>query len=152
MTGRITMADVARQAGVSLMTVSRVVNQKDDVGEATRQRILQIIDELGYRPSGIARGLATRRTGTLGLVVPDVANPFFAGVAHGVEQQAFATCVNLSLNGMGMLYDEPLEVGLELTLAVHQPEASLQGRAIVRHCTENEAGFYIGTEFLFDTQ
>ena len=77
MLDRVTMADVAREAGVSQMTVSRVVNDKGDVSSATRQRILSIIDRLGYRPSGIARGLATQRTGTLGLVVPDVANTFF---------------------------------------------------------------------------
>jgi LacI family transcriptional regulator len=87
---RVTMVDVARQAGVSLMTVSRVVNNKEDVSPATRQRILEIIDELGYRPSGIARGLVTQRTGTIGLVVPDIDNPFFSGMVRGAENQAYA--------------------------------------------------------------
>jgi LacI family transcriptional regulator len=72
-----------------MMTVSRVVNDKDGVSAATRQRIRSIITDLGYRPSGIARGLATQRTGTLGLVVPDVANPFFADVVRGAEQVAY---------------------------------------------------------------
>lgn len=90
MSERVTMADVAREAGVSLMTVSRVVNHKGDVSPDTRQRILGIIERLGYRPSGIARGLATQRTRTLGLVIPDVANSFFASVARGVESQAYA--------------------------------------------------------------
>ncbi|MGD8624172.1 MAG: LacI family DNA-binding transcriptional regulator [Anaerolineae bacterium] len=97
MTGRITMSDVAREAGVSLMTVSRVVNDKDDVSQATRQRVLQVIDRLGYRPSGIARGLATKRTGTLGLVVPDVANPFFSELARGAESIAYAAGYNVFL-------------------------------------------------------
>ena len=70
MPDRVTMADVAREAGVSLMTVSRVINHKDDVSATTRQHVLEVIEQLGYRPSGIARGLATQRTGTLGLVVP----------------------------------------------------------------------------------
>jgi len=87
---RITIADVARAAGFSQMTVSRVVNDKEDVSEATRQRVLDAIEHLGYRPSGIARGLATKRTGTLGLVLPDVANPFFSDVARGVEDVAYA--------------------------------------------------------------
>jgi LacI family transcriptional regulator len=91
------MADVAREAGVSLMTVSRVINNKGDVNPDTRQRILEIIRQLDYRPSGIARGLATRRTGTLGLVVPDVANPFFANVARGAEQEAYAEGYNVFL-------------------------------------------------------
>jgi LacI family transcriptional regulator len=90
MSERVTMADVAREAGVSLMTVSRVVNRKGDVSPDTRQRIEEIIERLGYRPSGIARGLATQRTRTLGLVIPDVANAFFASVARGVESQAYS--------------------------------------------------------------
>jgi transcriptional regulator with XRE-family HTH domain len=90
MSQRVTMVDVARQAGVSLMTVSRVVNNKEDVSPATRQRILEIIDELGYRPSGIARGLVTQRTGTIGLVVPDIDNPYFSGMVRGAENQAYA--------------------------------------------------------------
>ena len=91
------MADVAREAGVSLMTVSRVVNNKGEVSPVTRQRVLEIIERLGYRPSGIARGLATKRTGTLGLVVPDVANPFFAEVALGAEHVAYAEGYNVFL-------------------------------------------------------
>lgn len=97
MTRRVTMSDVARQAGVSLMTVSRVVNDKGKVSPATRRRVLEIIEQLGYRPSGIARSLATRRTGTLGLVVPDVANPFFADVARGAEHVAYAEGYNVFL-------------------------------------------------------
>lgn len=87
---RITMTDVAKAAGVSLMTVSRVVNEKEDVSLETRQRVLDVIQQLGYRPSSIARGLATRRTGTLGLVVPDIDNPFFSGMVRGAEDMAYA--------------------------------------------------------------
>jgi len=83
------MADVAREASVSLMTVSRVINNKDGVSDETRRAIQDIIGKLGYRPSSIARSLATQRTGTLGLVVPDISNPFFSSVAHGVEQVAY---------------------------------------------------------------
>jgi len=94
---RITIADVAREAGVSQMTVSRVVNDKGDVSEATRQRVLAVIERLGYRPNSIARGLATKHTGTLGLVVPDVANSFFSDVARGAEQAAYAQGYNVFL-------------------------------------------------------
>jgi LacI family transcriptional regulator, galactose operon repressor len=97
MSERVTIADVARAASVSSMTVSRVINDKGDVSPDTRQRVWEVIERLGYRPSGIARGLATRRTGTLGLVVPDVANPFFAGVARGVEHGAYAEGYNVFL-------------------------------------------------------
>lgn len=91
MSSRVTMADVAREADVSLMTVSRVVYEKGEVSPATRQRVLDVIERLGYRPSGIARGLATKRTVTLGLVMPDVANPFFSDVARGAEHVAYWT-------------------------------------------------------------
>ena len=94
---RVTMAHVARQAGVSLMTVSRVINNKEGVGEATRSRVQAIIEQLGYRPSDIARGLVTKRTGTLGLVIPDVANPFFAEVVCGAEHLAYDEGYNVFL-------------------------------------------------------
>ncbi len=84
------MADVAREAGVSLMTVSRALNDKDGISEVTRERIQEVIVRLGYRPSSIARGLVTKRTGTIGLVVPDNSNPYFSEVARGVEHTAYA--------------------------------------------------------------
>ncbi|MGD8399202.1 MAG: LacI family DNA-binding transcriptional regulator, partial [Anaerolineae bacterium] len=97
MAGRVTMADVACEAGVSIMTVSRVVNDKGEISPATRRRVLDVIERLDYRPSGIARGLATKRTGTLGLVVPDISNPFFSDVVRGVEAQAYARGYNVFL-------------------------------------------------------
>ena len=83
---RITIADVAREAGVSLMTVSRALNNKDGVSAETRSHVLEVIEKLGYRPSSIARSLVTRRTGTIGLVVPDISNPYFSGIAHGIAE------------------------------------------------------------------
>jgi LacI family transcriptional regulator len=79
------------------MTVSRVINDKGDVSPSTRERVAEVIELLGYRPSGIARGLATKRTGMLGLVVPDVSNPFFSSVALGAEEVAYANGYNVFL-------------------------------------------------------
>ena len=90
MSDRVTMSDVARMAGVSLMTVSRVINNKEGVNSETRQNILEIISKLGYRPSAIAQSLATKKTRTIGLVIPDVANPFFADITLGVEHLAYS--------------------------------------------------------------
>jgi LacI family transcriptional regulator len=87
---RVTVDDVARAAGVSLMTVSRAMNDREGIGEETRARILALAAEMGYYPSQIARSLATRQTATLGLVVPDVSNPFFAHIARGAEDAAYA--------------------------------------------------------------
>ncbi len=79
----VTIADVAARAGVSRQTVSRAINGRGEISQETRQRVLAAVRELGYRPNSIARGLKTRRTLTIGLVVPDIANPFFAEVARG---------------------------------------------------------------------
>jgi LacI family transcriptional regulator len=94
---RVTISDVAREAGVSQMTVSRVINGKGEVSASTRRHVLDVIERLGYRPSSIARGLVTQRTGTLGLVVPDIANPFFSEVARGAQDRASAASYSILL-------------------------------------------------------
>ncbi len=86
---RVTISDVARRAGVSLATISHVLNdRRGHVGGTTRLRVLQIIREMGYRPSAVAQSLAARRTRTIGLILADVADPFFAPIAMGVERAA----------------------------------------------------------------
>jgi LacI family transcriptional regulator len=85
---RVNIADVAREAGVSAQTVSRALNNKGEISPETRQRVLQTVDRLGYRPNTLARGLVTQKTSTFGLVVPDIANPFFSEVARGAEDAA----------------------------------------------------------------
>ena len=83
---KITIADIAARAGVSKATVSRVLNDRPEgVGKATRERIQQIVAETGFSPSGVARGLATGRSRTVGLIIPDIANPFFPPLARGAE-------------------------------------------------------------------
>lgn len=84
----VTIQDVAARAGVSAMTVSRVLNNPMRVAKATRQRVEQAIDELGYVPNGLARGLLHGRTRTIALIVSDVSNPFFTLMARGVEDVA----------------------------------------------------------------
>ncbi len=77
--------DVAERAGVSIATVSHVINGTRFVSDETRQRVLEAIEALNYRPNAIARGLVTNSTRTVGLVVSDITNPFFTAVARGVE-------------------------------------------------------------------
>lgn len=86
--GRVTIKDVAARAGVTSMTVSRVVNVSGPVSDGVRARVQEAIDELGYVPSRLARGLRSNRTHTLALVVTDVTNPFFTTIARGVEDAA----------------------------------------------------------------
>ncbi|MEJ2861998.1 LacI family DNA-binding transcriptional regulator [Actinomycetospora flava] len=87
---RVTIDDVARAAGVSRQTVSRAMNGKGEISAATRRRVLATIEELDYRPSVFARGMRTQRAGTLGLILSDIANPFFPAVARGVFDAAAA--------------------------------------------------------------
>jgi LacI family transcriptional regulator len=84
----VTIKDVARASGVSSMTVSRVINESQKVRPETRRRVEQAIAELGYVPSRLARGLSRQRTGTLAVIVPDVANPFFTQVVRAAEEVA----------------------------------------------------------------
>lgn len=84
-----TIGDVAREAGVSRQTVSRAINDKPEISPDTRRRILDIARRLGYRPNSIARSLKTRRSHTIGLIVPDIANPFFAQVVRGASETAY---------------------------------------------------------------
>jgi LacI family transcriptional regulator len=84
----VTIRDVARLSGVSAMTVSRVINHSARVSPDTRRRVEEAISELGYVPSRLARGLSQQRTGTLALIVPDVANPFFTLIVRGSEDVA----------------------------------------------------------------
>src|SRR5918994_4026165 len=86
--GAVTIKDVARLAGVSTMTVSRVMNEHANVRPETRQRVERAVAELGYVPSRLARGLSAQRTGTMALIVPDVANPFFTLIVRGAEDIA----------------------------------------------------------------
>ncbi len=86
--GNTTIRDVARLSGVSPMTVSRVINDSERVSPETRKRVEDAISELGYVPSRLARGLSRQRTGTLAVIVPDVANPFFTAVVRAAEEVA----------------------------------------------------------------
>ncbi|MEU1620752.1 LacI family DNA-binding transcriptional regulator [Streptomyces sp. NPDC005722] len=87
---RVTIHDVARSAGVSRQTVSRALNDKDEIDGATKQRVLDAARELGYRPSRFARGLVRQDTTTIGLVIPDLLNPFFTEVAAAALEAARA--------------------------------------------------------------
>jgi DNA-binding LacI/PurR family transcriptional regulator len=91
------MKDVARLASVSVQTVSVVVNDKAVVATDTRNRILAAIDELGYRPQAVARSLRTGATRTIGLMVADITNPFFARMADAVEDHAHGAGYSLIL-------------------------------------------------------
>lgn len=83
-----TIKDIARMANVSITTVSRALNKEGGVSEKTREKILQIAKELNYRPNRLARSLVTKRTNTIGIILPDITNPFFPEIVRAVEDTA----------------------------------------------------------------
>ena len=82
----VTIKDIARQAEVSYATVSRALNDKYGVNPRTRDKIIKIAEELHYRPNALARSLVSSRSFTIGLVLPDITNPYFPEIAAGIEK------------------------------------------------------------------
>lgn len=94
---RVTIKDIALLAGVSYATVSRALSGSKEISQATRARILAICDEQGYRANALARGLTQIKTNVLGLIVPDITNPFYSEVSLGIERHAYQQGYNLML-------------------------------------------------------
>jgi len=92
-----TMKRIARDLGVSITTVSKALNNHRDIGHATRARVLARVAELGYQPNAVARSLTTRRTHTLGIVIPDLMHSFFVEIVAGIEKIASARGYGLLL-------------------------------------------------------
>ncbi|MGY3742620.1 catabolite control protein A [Leuconostoc inhae] len=83
-----TIYDVAHRVGVSLATVSRVVNGNSNVRDSTKRKVLDAIEELGYHPNAVARGLASKKTTTIGVVMPDVTDVYYSELARGIDDVA----------------------------------------------------------------
>jgi LacI family transcriptional regulator len=141
-TPRATRKDVARFAGVSPAVVSYVVNGGPrSVAPATRERVLQAVDALGYRANPIARALTTQSTGTIGLLIPDIANPLFAELANRIEEEANSRGLGVLLatsRGSAATEREQLRSladrrvdGLIILSAVSDPDISGAGTARV---------------------
>jgi LacI family transcriptional regulator len=108
-----TMKRIAGELGVSITTVSKVLNNRDDIGHATRARVLAKVAELGYQPNAVARSLTLRRTHTLGVVIPDLMHSFFVEIVAAIEAAAGA-------RGYGLLlcssYEDPAKERQELDM------------------------------------
>ncbi len=97
MKARATIRDVAKKSNVSLMTVSRVVNQKGNISKATAAKVLKAIRELNYRPNITARSLAAKKSDFIAIIVPDISNPFFSEMMKGAEDFARENGYNIFL-------------------------------------------------------
>ncbi|WP_019636591.1 LacI family DNA-binding transcriptional regulator [Paenibacillus fonticola] len=93
----ISIKDVAKYAGVSVATVSRVLNNSGYVGQDTRKKVEKAIEELNYKPNEVARSLFKKQSTTIGLIVPDIMNPFFPELARAVEDTAIQLGYNVIL-------------------------------------------------------
>ena len=110
-----TMVEVARLAKVSISTVSHVINKTRFVSNSTRRKVLKAIDETGYHPNIIARSLRRKRTNTVGLVISNIANPFFPEVVRGIEKQLIRKGYSIILTNT----DDDIEKEKELVTILH---------------------------------
>jgi LacI family transcriptional regulator len=123
---RPTIREVAREAGVSIATVSHALSGKRPVSGATRKRITNAARKLGYRPNQVAAAMITGRTKTLGVLVPDIANPFFGGLVHAAEGAAAAR-------------------GYTVVFSTAELDPTLEARAVeVLHDKRVDAVLYLG--------
>ncbi|WP_090667871.1 catabolite control protein A [Paenibacillus tianmuensis] len=106
----VTIYDVAREAGVSMATVSRVVNNNPNVKPQTRKKVFEAIERLGYRPNAVARGLASKKTTTVGVVIPDISNSIFSEVARGIEDIANMYHYNIILSNADKKKEKEIRV------------------------------------------
>ena len=94
----VTIKDIAALAGVSKTTVSKVLNNKDEkISNATRQKVLDIVKQKNYIPNKMAQSLVTKKTKTIGVIIPDIRNPFFTDIVRGIEDKAFKEGYNIIL-------------------------------------------------------
>jgi LacI family transcriptional regulator len=101
--------DVAREAGVSIATVSRVLNDVDVVNEETKKKVLEAIDKLGYRPNIIARSLKTQKTKTIGIIIPDISSQFYPEIVRGAEDVANIYDYNIMLCNTDLDFEKEIE-------------------------------------------
>ncbi|MFU0788418.1 catabolite control protein A [Cerasibacillus sp. JNUCC 74] len=106
----VTIYDVAREANVSMATVSRVVNGNPNVKPTTRKKVLATIERLGYRPNAVARGLASKKTTTVGAIIPDISSIFFAELARGIEDIATMYKYNMILSNSDQNEDKEIQL------------------------------------------
>ncbi|MBE4908298.1 catabolite control protein A [Bacillus luteolus] len=106
----VTIYDVAREASVSMATVSRVVNGNPNVKPTTRKKVLEAIERLGYRPNAVARGLASKKTTTVGVIIPDISSIFYAELARGIEDIATMYKYNIILSNSDQNKDKELHL------------------------------------------
>ena len=116
---RVTIYQVAKAAGVSLATVSRVINHQPNVTEPTRKRVEETIQRLGYKPSGLAQALATNKTTNIGVVIPSANYVYIANMLNGIQEVAKQKGFILTLFTTSHSRDEALSM-IEKVITSHR--------------------------------
>lgn len=106
----VTIKDVAQRAGVSIATVSRVINDSKPVSPELKKKILDIIEETGYKPNALARGLIKKNTSIIGIIIPDIANLNLAEVIKGIEGEADKNNFDIIVSNSHALVEKELEI------------------------------------------
>jgi LacI family transcriptional regulator len=134
---KVTIYDVAKKAGVSISTASKALNDRKDVGDATKEKIREIAKDLNYEPSHFARALAMRKTGNIGVITiryyqaPVLTNPFYSKIIEGIEEQLINSNLNLVTN---VIRKEQVDSG-EIPKMVK--EKSVDGVILLGHMPED---------------
>ena len=118
---RATIDDVAREAGVSTATVSRVINKTVPVAPQTMERVLQAVKKLNYQPQAAARILASRKTNTLGLLIPEISGYFFLPIILGIESGAYENDYSLLIH-TNFLAEDRAEGHMPVSLGEHNTD------------------------------
>lgn len=127
---RVRLADVAERAGVSMKTVSNVVHNYPHVTPAMRAKVQRAIDELGYRPNLTARRLATGKTGTIALAIPEIDHPYFSEVSRQIAEEA-------NRRGLRVLFEQTLNAEEAEQAVLHDRETGLVDGVIFHPVTMN---------------
>ena len=140
---KITITDVAEEAGVSEATVSRVINRKAVVKDSTVERVMAAIDKIGYFPQKAARNLASNKTYTIGVILPEIGNEFAAQILHGIEAQSSKSEYSLLVASRD---NEKMDRPLDLALGPHNTD----GLVALSGCiSKKEMKLFTDREFPF---
>jgi len=111
----ITLKDIGKQVGVSATTVSRALNNKPDISYETKKKIKEVAERLGYSPNALARSLKAKKTGSIGVLIGDIADPFFAPIVKGIEITARKMGYSIILCETGEEYEQE-KIALQMML------------------------------------
>ena len=140
---KITITDVAKEAGVSEATVSRVINHKAVVKDSTVQRVMMAIEKIGYFPQKAARNLASNKTYTIGVILPEIGNEFAAQILHGIEARSSKSEYSLLVASRD---NEKMDRPLDLALGPHNTD----GLVVLSGCiSKKEMEIFTDREFPF---